>query len=398
MSPARTIGLVAKREIQTRAFSKGALWSVGITVVIIVAGIIVASIFMNRESDAEAQDFAVTSQTEALGQALAAISDASGEPLELTTVGTDEEARSLVEEGDAVAGLAGSLASPVLYSGDDTPAAMEPMLTSAAGQVALNQAIVDLGGDPAAVQQDVAAVQVEVTYVGDDDGFDPAAYIVSFAVIMLMFYLIMMTGQQIAAGVVEEKQSRIVEILLATVRPWELLAGKVLGIGLIGFVQVFIFLAAAVGAASATGVLGGIDVPINSVLVWSIVWLIAGFLLYATLWGGTASLVSRQEDIGQAIAPLMILMFIPFYASMFVVVYDPSGLVAQIMTYVPFFAPFTVPVRVSYGEISTGEILIALGITALAIVACTWLAGRIYQRGILHIGSRLEFSQIFARS
>lgn len=393
MSPSGTVLLVARREVTTRLLTRGNLWSMGVMVVVVVAAIVVAALLIGRDQDVEPRPVAVTAGTEALARAAQAPATAAGAPLEVRVVGSDAQARSDLEAQEVVAALVGTADAPELLTGDDTPGAWESVLAAAASQQTVDQAIVDLGGDPAAVQQQVAGSALTVTSTGEDRGFDVASYVVSLAVMALMFYLIISTGTQIASGVVEEKASRIVELLLATIRPWQLLAGKVLGIGLVGIIQVTVIVVAALVAGTASGLLDGVDVPISGVLAWSAVWLLLGFLLFAVLWGGAAALVSRQEEIGQVTGPLMMLLFVPFYATMFLVVNDPSGAVARVMTLFPFSAPFAAPVRYAYGAIGTAEMLAAVAVTLVAVVACTLLAGRLYRSGVLHTGSRMRFRE-----
>jgi ABC-2 type transport system permease protein len=391
MTTSGTVLLVARREVTTRLVTRGNLWSMAVMVVVVVAAIVVAAILIDRNRDAEPRALAVTSSTEALARGFADAAEAAGEPLDVRVVASDDAARTALADQDVVAALVGSPAEPELLTGDDTPGSWEGAAGAATARAVVDQEIVDLGGDPVAVQEQVAASALTVTRTGEDRGFDVASYVVSLAVMALMFYLIISTGTQIASGVVEEKASRIVELLLATIRPWQLLAGKVLGIGLVGLIQVAVIVTAALVAGSTSGLLGGIDVPITGVLGWSAVWLLLGFLLFAVLWGGAAALVSRQEEIGQVTGPLMMLLFVPFYATMFLVVNDPSGVVARAMTLFPFSAPFAAPVRFAYGAIGTAEMLTAVAITLLAVVACTLLSGRLYHSGVLHTGSRMRF-------
>lgn len=393
MSTVGTIALIARRELTTRMFTKGNLWSIAVMVVLIVGGIVVGNILVSNEDGDTGEPVAVTAEMSALGEALAPAAEAAGEPITLEPVDSAEAATAQVEAGDAVAGLAGSPEAPELITGDDTPTLLEGLVQGAAGQQALDQAITDLGGDPAEVQAQAAQTQVSVTAVGEESQFEPASFIVAIAVISLLFYLIVSSGFTIATGVVEEKTSRIVEILLASIRPWQLLAGKIIGIGIMHIVQIIILVAAALITATATGLIQDVQIPLSGNLAWSAAWLLIGFVLYAVLWGGAASLVSRQEEIGQVTTPLMMLSMIPFYVSIFMVMQDPSGTVAQVMTYIPFSAPFTAPVRFAFEEIGTTQMLLSLGITAVAAVICTIIGGRIYQNGVLHTGTRLKLTQ-----
>jgi ABC-2 type transport system permease protein len=191
--------------------------------------------------------------------------------------------------------------------------------------------------------------------------------------------------------VTEEKSNRVVEVMISAIRPWQLLAGKIAGIGFLALVQ---FVGTIAIALVTVRLFATFDIPeVSAVALINLaVWFLLGFLLYAVLFGAAGSLVGRVEDAQSAAMPMTIFSVIGFFAG-FAVLGDPDGLVAVISTFVPFTAPFTVPIRVSLQAISVWEYALAVAITAISIYLAVRAAGRIYAGGILKSGGRTKLRE-----
>ena len=198
----------------------------------------------------------------------------------------------------------------------------------------------------------------------------------------------------VAQSVVEEKATRIMEILLATIQPSRLLAGKVIGIGLVGLLQLTIVGAAALVAVRVTNVAAIPALGAASIL-GDIVWFLLGFLFYATAYSAVASLVSRQEEVQSAVAPISILQ-IAGYLLMYAALPNPTGPLATVCSLLPPFAPIVMAVRMASQRRATlagrpgGR-----ADSSPSIVGLTWLAGRIYSNAALHLGARMRFMAAF---
>lgn len=217
---------------------------------------------------------------------------------------------------------------------------------------------------------------------------NPVGYITSMVGMMFLVFAIIFGMNAIASGVLEEKSSRVVEILLTTIRPRTLLLGKVLGIGTLVLMQVVAVAISVVAAANIAGV--WVDLHLGSYLVWIVVWLLIGFFTYATLMGAVASTASRQEDLAAATTPITMFLLIPFYLGIFLVPNAPDSIATKILSIVPGFAPFIMPVRQAYLDVPALEVALAVVIGIAAIPAIAALAGRIYSNSILHMGKRLS--------
>jgi ABC-2 type transport system permease protein len=202
----------------------------------------------------------------------------------------------------------------------------------------------------------------------------------------------MTLGQMVAQGVVEEKSSRVVELLLSTVRPWQLMAGKVLGIGLVGLIQVVIYGVIGLVGGAATGVLPNIG-SATSAVIGLIIWYILGFLLYSLAFAGAGALVSRQEDAAGVVMPILMFVIAAWVVGISLVPSDPNNTVALIMSLIPMFAPTLMPMRIAMGVVPFWQYGLAVVLTVALIPALLWLAGRIYRNGVLRTGARVKLSE-----
>lgn len=234
-------------------------------------------------------------------------------------------------------------------------------------------------------------------------------YLIGFGLTILIFMMIVLYGSWIAMSVVEEKSSRVVEVVLNAATPFQLLTGKVLGVGALALLQ-YIAILAAGGLALvlqgpiSTTLLGdagaGVGVPagLNAwVLVLLLVYGVLGFMLYSVLFAAAASLVSRQEDVNQSIMPMMLVAT----AGYMVAVYAGTGLLdaragwIAAMAEFPFFSPFMMLGRVTGGAAGVGDIALSIILLVIAIVGALWLAARIYSAGVLLYGQRPSLLRIW---
>ena len=228
----------------------------------------------------------------------------------------------------------------------------------------------------------------------DPDAVNPLlAYFAAIAFGIVFFMSAMTFGTTIAQSVVEEKQTRIVEILMSTISVRALMAGKVLGNSLLAFAQII-----AIGALAAVGLAltGQLELlaSFGPSIAWFIVFFVFGFVMIAALYAATASLVSRQEDVGSATSPVMILVMLPY---ILVIAFNDNPLVLAIMSYVPFSAPVGMPMRVFLGEAAWWEPLLSLAVLLVATAAVIVLGSRIYSNALLRTGARVKLSEALAR-
>jgi ABC-2 type transport system permease protein len=199
----------------------------------------------------------------------------------------------------------------------------------------------------------------------------------------------------VATGVVEEKQSRVVELLLATITPWQLLAGKVLGLGAVGLLQLVILSAIAGVGAAAAGLLVLPGAALG-MFVMVVLWYLLGFFLYASLYAAVGSTVSRQEELQSVVAPMIFLLLIPFVLTLNLLPSDPRNGLATVLSFVPFFSQTVMPARYALGVAPLWEVLVAAGLAAAAIVVVVRVAGRVYRNSVLRTGARVSLREALA--
>jgi ABC-2 type transport system permease protein len=206
--------------------------------------------------------------------------------------------------------------------------------------------------------------------------------------VLLLYGQLISMGYFVAMGVVEEKSSRVVELILSTLRPRHLLAGKILGLGLLGFGQLLLIAIVGLGLGAAGGALE-IDGDVLVAAALALAWFVVGYAFYAAAFACAASLVSRQEDLQSVISPLSMVLMVGFFVS-FAVLSDPDGTLATVVSFIPPFAPMTMPPRIALGEASTIEIVGALAVTIGATLLLIPLAARIYRGGVLRMGGAIK--------
>ncbi|MCL2371758.1 ABC transporter permease [Candidatus Saccharibacteria bacterium] len=216
-------------------------------------------------------------------------------------------------------------------------------------------------------------------------------YWIGFGVGILLFLAITMTGAMIAQVVAEEKSSRIVEILLSSMSSFELMVGKIIGIAVVGLVQLAIILLAGYAAARGFGLMGDIFAGINigSAIWLAIAFFIVGYFSYATLYAAFASTVSRAEEVNVAIQPVMYVLLVP-YMAVVIPAFSAIEPLRFVLTYLPLFSPIAAPVYYFQGEINLWQALISLGISLLALPLIMFAAARIYRRSVLATGAKLK--------
>lgn len=382
------IRLVASREIMTRLRSKSFVW----LTVILVGAVVLGGFVLNAASSSgpTAERVGVTPQTASLAESITATGSALGTEVETVDVTDDAAGEAQVQDGDLDALVTGTADSPTVVVDTELSPGLTAVFTTLAQQTALSDAVAELGGDPAQVAGDIATAEPTVRTIGEPSEFDPTRYVTGLVTGILLFMAIMISGQLIAQGVVEEKTSRVVELLLSTVRPWQLMAGKVLGIGLVGLGQVALVVLAGVGTALGLGLVDTSTIDLGTAAVWALVWFVVGFVSYALLMAGLGALVSRQEDVGAVTTPVTFLMIVPYIVGVSVAPWAPDNPLVVWLSYVPLCSPLLMPVRIALGSAETWEALLALGLSIAVIPVLVWLAAKIYSNAVLRTGARVK--------
>ncbi len=227
--------------------------------------------------------------------------------------------------------------------------------------------------------------------------------IFSFGLAFLLYMSILLYGQAIMRGVMEEKQSRVAEVIVSSVRPDALLAGKILGVGGVAFTQITVWvLAGWLMATFRAPIFAAMGLPATPMrlpelsLTFGLLLLLLfalGFIFYSALFAAVGSMVNTDQEAQQAATPLMMLVI---FAALFIqpVLFNPSGALAQWVSLLPFSAPILMPVRLATVQVPWVEIIACLVILALSCAIAVWLAARIYRVGLLMYGKKPTLREV----
>lgn len=379
------VRLVAGREVTTKMRSKAFIITT-IASLVLLAGFALVMKMTAGGSDATV---GVTQETSALAQPLRATAEAIGQNLATTEV--DEQAgRDQVANGDLDALLVGDGSDVRVVVEKDLDDELSNALDALARQIALDQAIEADGGDPAKVNAAAAAASVDVEPLEEPYSYKPEQLILGIIAGILIYMSLLLNGQMVATGVVEEKSSRVVELLLSTIRPWQLMAGKVAGIGFVGLIQMIVIGGGGVAAALALDVL---SIPVSAAVgtvIWLVVWYLLGFLLYSLVFAGLGALVSRQEDVGGVISPALMFVILGYVIGISILPSDPGNTFVGILSIIPLFAPTLMPMRLAMGGVPVWEAALSVALVLIFIPVLVWLAGRIYSNAVMRSGARVK--------
>ena len=218
----------------------------------------------------------------------------------------------------------------------------------------------------------------------------------AFFTILILYGQLLTYGFWVASGVVEEKASRVVEILLSTIRPRELLAGKVIGLGLLGFGQLLLVAAVGLFVATATGAVD-VDSDLLVAVGLSLLWFVLGYAFFACAFACAGSLVPRLEELQASTTPLTLIIMISLFVA-FAVNSEPEGTLAHVSAFIPFTAPMTLPPRILVGAAPWYEVVGGALVTIAAAAALIPLAARIYSGAVLRTGSAVKLRDAWRAS
>jgi ABC-2 type transport system permease protein len=385
------IRLIAGRELSVRLKSKAFRGVTIVMVIIVIALCVVLKLISGSGSSAATVGY-VPSDAAAAAQ-LPAIATSIGQSVHVKAVPDQAAGEAQVRSGDMVGLLTGDPSHLTVVVKKDIDANLRSAVNLLAGQLAFDEQITRLGGDPVAVRAASANATATVSPLEQPYPYQSQQLILGIAAGILIYISLMLNGQSVAQGVVEEKSSRVVELLLSTIRPWQLMAGKVLGIGIVGLLQILVIAVAGVVAGLATGVLTISVTAAVGTVVWLIAWYLLGFFMYAVVFAGLGALVSRQEDVGGVVAPALMFLIVGYVLGVSVLPSDPSSHLMEVLSVIPVFAPTVMPMRLAMGGVPPWEAILSVVLVAALIPLLIWVAARIYRNAVLRTGARVKLSQ-----
>ncbi len=375
---------IARREIVTRGQTK----AFQVLTAVLLVGVIVAavSISLVTGSSDEASEFTI------------GLSGDGTEFADQLSVETDEVAPTVVETSDGETLLeTGDI--DVLFTGDELVwegfpiADLDLYIRTSVQQAEFAERVDDLGLGNAELAALFGEVQIEERLLDGEDDEQFVRFGAATVSTIAMFMLLTVWGGFLMMGVVEEKSSRVVEVLLSHVEARTLLTGKILGLGVLALMQLLIIV-----AGMAAGLLAVRDIEVPSG-VWSsvpilLVTFLLGYAFYASAFAALGSTVSRQEDAQAAQLPAMIPLAIG-YGIGISSVQSPDTLLVKIASYVPFTSPVVLPFRVALTNPPAWQVALSLFLLAASVPLMLNLAGRIYRSTLLNVGARVPLLHAF---
>ena len=379
-----TVVIVARREALMRLRSRVFIGGTSVMTVLVVVGIVAASLLGGKTNPVRV---GFSGGSQALEPAFTATAAALGAKVTVSDIADVTAGQAQVTAGTLDVLVTGSATAPTAVA----KSAIDSNLVSALSLAAEAARLSAAGLSPAAITSAMALVPVQLLEPPKQK--DTENLLAGLAVGILLWIALGIYGSQVAQGVVEEKATRIMEVLLATLRPSRLLAGKVIGIGLVGLLQLTVVGAAALIAVRVTNVA---SIPALGVagILGDLLWFLLGFLFYATAYSAVAALVSRQEEVQGAIAPISIFQIVG-YLLVYAALPNPSGPLATIGSLLPPFAPILMAVRMAATDVPVWQVGLAVALIVVSIGGLTWLAGRVYANAALHLGTRVRFMDAF---
>lgn len=383
----RRAWLVARREWNQRIRTTAFRVSTVVSVLIVVALILVPDIYGGGAGTTQTVGIVGSVSSE-----VPAYVRAAGERLDLTV-----ETRTFEGEAAARAALRSNEVDVVLADqrrlvwNAEVDEQLTAVVTVAVQAVEQRRAIAEIGLTREQADRLLRAPALPSTSLSPVTKEQTARADLGMIAVVLLFMALAFYCSFVLVGVVEEKSSRVVEVLLSRLRPTELLAGKILGIGVVGFAQFVIVVVAAFVALSMSHN-DVIPDTTPGTLGWIAFWFVLGYAFYSVLYATAGSLVSRQEETQTISVPMTVLMVVAYLFSLTATT-SPDSSVALVASFLPPTAPMVMIVRLAHGPVPWWQILASVSLMVVAVYGLVHLAGRIYAGGLLRIGRRIGLKE-----
>lgn len=393
MTERRQIAIISRREFLVRARSRVFIAAMGILAFVIIGGIFALSLI--NFDGGEIPLGVAGDSPQGISADVRAAAGSLDTDVTVSSYDTEQAAVAALEAGEIDAAL---VDGSTIVANSGPSLRIQTILTAAANASARREVAADLGITGGEVATLLSPVDVSIEELDPPDAGEQARAAASFLSAIVLLTTILMFGQFVAMGIVEEKQTRVVEVILAKVRTTSLLIGKVLGIGALGLVQI-----AAIGVAVVVGLtlapLEDVGVPdLASIgvaaVLWLGLWFVLGYLVYSFMYATVGATISRQEDM-QSVAFIPALSIMPAY---FVVVFSASSggevtPLVRIASFVPLWSPIVMPFRINTGDAAVWEVIIAIVLAVATIAALVVIGARVYRGAALRTGAKVSLRE-----
>ena len=428
------IGLIIKREYFTRV-KKRSFIIMTFLGPILLAAIYIIPILLAIHGDNERRTIAIVDQSHWFERQFSDTKTQSFVRLDDISI---DSTKKLVQEGQYDIALfipetqLNIPSSAVVYSMKQVPMNVESHIKEVMKNEIQVQKLLASGVDPDILEQIKTDVSLTVIRMDEEGGeketFSEIQFIIGMFLAILIYFFIMMFGGQVMQGVAEEKSNRIIEVIVSSVKPFQLMMGKIIGVSLVALTQfmmwilltgaIYLGFSAAVGISSPEAIGAGTvmtqeinssnimniesvqsivnivkSIDFGAIIIGFMIFFILGYLLYATLFAAIGSIVEDNTDSQQFTLPVTVPLLIAMFSAIYVV-NNPDGSLALWMSMIPFTSPVVMMVRIPFG-VPIWQVIISAVLLLGTFVAMTWVAAKIYRTGILMYGKKLSYKEIF---
>ncbi|WP_337099959.1 ABC transporter permease [Paenibacillus sp. YIM B09110] len=335
--------------------------------------------------------------------------DAAANETELKKAITDKDIKGYLEFGEVTAesGLPSMTYKSEKLMEMELTSSLQSTLQAIRMEAALQSAgLTDEQKTQLFTPVDIETVQISATEGAGSigEGKTPAEQAMNmgfvYVLVILLFMTIMITGQLIASEITAEKSSRVMELLITSVAPLKQMFGKILGMFIVGLIQVFAYVAVIlinVSLPHNSKTLKDLNIDFSlidpSLIVYALIFYVTGYFLFATLFAAIGSIVSRTEDLGQAVLPITMISLAGFYITIFSIA-SPDSMLVKVTSYIPFFSPYVMMLRLGLADPPMWQVLTSIGILLVSIYVSVWISAKIYRTGVLMYGKRPSWKEI----
>jgi len=404
----RSVWAVIRREYLQRVRSRWFVFAtVGVPLLLVVATAV--PVLLASRSEAADRTIVVLDRSGDVGPWVASALEKGGYVVELASVGDEERVRRRVESGEVGGYLVVDRES--LVAGHAKLVVIES--PSAFRQLGIRQAVIQaalefqLAGTGTDVAQVLAGGALEIERIaGSGGGMNDPAYAAAYAGSFVLYMVILLYAVAVMRSVLEEKTNRIVEVILSSLDPWQLMLGKILGVGAVGLTQLAVWvvaggamvalglpalLAARPGLGELAAITGGLPGP--SFFAYFLVFFLGGYFIFAALYAAVGAMCNSEGEAQQAQFPVMILILAPVIA-LVGVIESPNSTLSVVLSLIPFFSPFLMFARAVGGAAPFWQVALSIVLMVLTLLGVAWVAGRIYRVGILMTGKRPTVAEL----
>lgn len=388
--PGRTVYVIARRELNTRLRTRSFVVSTVVSLAVLAAFVLAQSTLFDND---HADTIGLNGQAIAIAEPLVDAAEQAGRQVRTVEVTDLAAGREAVADGELDVLVSGAPAELSALVNTELDEELRSVLNGLSQQQVLRgqlAAVEGLSVDD--VLTTVASTHVAVQSLEPTDPQHDQRLALALIMVALLYLTLLLYGSMVAQGVVEEKAGRVVEVLLASARSWQLLSGKVLGLGLVGLIQLAVIGLAGLLLSLLTGVLTISGTAIGT-LVWGLFWYLLGHLLYATVFAAVGSLVSRQEDVQTVLMPVTITLVVAFALGFAMLSRNPSSTASTVLSLVPPLSPIIMPGRIALGTAPFWQVGLAILLTGATIALVARVGGTVHRNSVLHTGPRMRLRE-----